>query len=147
MAKVNFFSGFVVILSLSCLAAVTLASPTQDIVVEFMANGRARCRNASCGRNGIVGAACPPTNCPPRVPSQNCGAPNCNIVANRAWHHAHPDPNFFWQCAPWEGENDWRPVQMPCACGTLFVTARNRCQHPHEWAPECPNHVNPPTLA
>lgn len=74
---------------------------------------------------------CPPGNCPPPVDPPNCGAPDCSIPTNRYHQNAlfpHPDPNYFWQCAP-TAVGVWEPLARPCACGSVFNVNENprRC--------------------
>jgi len=135
--------GFVVIFS--CLAAVSLANPAEDIVVEYR-NGVAQCR-INCNRNRLIPTwgDCPPVDCGPPVRDGFCGAPDCLIPGNRHVLHPHPDPNFFWQCGPVDAIN-LGPLQRKCGCGTLFSLQYNRCVHPHEWLQDCPNQPNNPTL-
>jgi len=130
---------------LSCLAAVSLANPAQEIVVEYR-NGVAQCR-INCHRNRWqpTWGDCPPVDCGPAIRDEFCGAPDCSIPGNRYVLHPHPDPNFFWQCGPGGPGIPSAPLQRKCGCGTLYSLQYDRCVHPHEWFPDCPNQpTNPP---
>ncbi|CRK93168.1 CLUMA_CG006555, isoform A [Clunio marinus] len=139
----------------SCLAAVTFASPVDDITVEYLANGEMRCR-INCNRNRNRNPIspwndCPPTNCPPPFRPPNCGAPDCSNVANRVRgvHFDHPnDPNRFIVCAPLDAVT-WAPKEQWCGCGTVFssVSDPSKCVHPWDWEPACPSQQNPPVLS
>lgn len=48
----------------------------------------------------------------------------------------HPDPNFFYQCAPSTG-CDSTPVQMPCSKGTWFSWEEQVCIWPCDWVDPC----------
>ncbi|CRK94007.1 CLUMA_CG007532, isoform A [Clunio marinus] len=145
---------FVVILA--CLTAVTLASPVDDVIVEFLANGEMRCRtncNRNRNRNNPISPwnDCPPTNCPPPFRPPNCGAPDCSIIANRVRgvHFDHPsDPNRFIVCAPLDAVT-WAPKEQWCGCGTLFSSLSDpaRCVHPWEWRQVCTSQPMDPILS
>ncbi|CRK87574.1 CLUMA_CG001371, isoform A [Clunio marinus] len=67
-----------------------------------------------------------------------CAPPNCDFV-NRALLFPHNDPNLFYQCAPGP-MGTWIPFELRCQCLTLFYTARQRCDFPEDWTPQCIGH-------
>ena len=87
----------------------------------------------------------PPVNPPP------CLAPDCSIPANQQniALFPHPDPNYFWQCAPGNTVGTWTAIARPCACGTVFnpFVYPPRCTFWFErsWTPIC-GWARPPVL-
>jgi hypothetical protein len=94
--------------------------------------------------------SCP--NCPIPPDPDNCGPPDCNDPEKIRLPHAlypHPDPNYYWQCAPNQEGRGWIAIARPCACGTVFnpFVYPRRCTFYFDdnWQPIC-NWQNPPTL-
>ncbi|KAL7012736.1 hypothetical protein ACKWTF_015010 [Chironomus riparius] len=92
---------------------------------------------------------CP--DCGPPVIPPNCAQPDCSIPANQQNRalFPHPDPNYFWQCAPGTVVGTWAAMARPCACGTVFNpnVSPPRCTFWFErsWQPIC-GWARPPVL-
>jgi hypothetical protein len=100
----------------------------------------------------VVFAQVPCPDCgPPTFPNTPCGVPDCSLKGNRHSDlalFAHPDPNFYWQCAPLNATH-WAALARPCACGTVFNPNTNppRCTFWYEdnWPQMC-QWTRPPTV-
>jgi len=97
----------------------------------------------------VYGQACP--DCPDPVFPPDCGEPDCSLPQNHQNHalFPHPDPNYFWQCMPWNASVGWVAMPRPCACGTVFnpnvVPPRCTFWFERTWQVQC-NWIRPPIL-
>lgn len=92
----------------------------------------------------------PTTQAPPSTStvsqsSDFCITPSCktDLQKNTLW--AHPDRNFYYQCAP-SPNGSYQPVERPCGPNTVFHYKLQVCVWEQDWIDPCGNSQKPELL-